>query len=357
MTRPSLFDPVNIGELELSNRVIMAPLTRCRADKNHVPTDLMVEYYYQRASAGLIISEATAISAIGCGYATGPGIWNQEQIAGWKKVTDAVHSRSGKMFLQLWHAGRVTISDVIGGEQPVSASDLGLDMNASLVRPPVKYPQPRALTLEEISQTIEDYRQAAINAKEAGFDGVELHAANGYLIDQFLQDSTNLRRDEYGGSIENRVRFLLDVLDAVSDVWGAKRVGVHFSPACDVHEMGDSDPESLFRFATEQLNKREIAFICTREGSCEGAIWKKMSKLFEGVFIANQGLDLSTATKLIDTGEADAVAFGVLSIANPDLLERFRSGEVLNEPDPMTFYPAPDTDLSIGYTDYPSLSA
>lgn len=355
MTNNKLFDSLTMGDLEISNRIIMAPLTRCRADVNHVPTNLMVEYYSQRASAGLIISEATAVSPLGCGYATCPGIWNEEQIAGWKKITAAVHAKGGKIFLQLWHVGRVATSEVLGGETPVSASNLILDMNASLVRPPVKYSQPRSLAIEEIKTTIEDYRTAAKNAKEAGFDGVEVHAANGYLIDQFMQDSTNLRNDEYGGSIENRVRLLLEVVDAVADVWDSKRVGVHFSPACDIHDMGDSDPEALFSYATEQLSLRGIGFICTREGSDEDALWKKLSKKFDGVFIANQGLDLPTATQLVASGEADAIAFGTLSIANPDLFERFSAGKALNEPDPMTFYPSPDTPLEKGYTDYPRL--
>lgn len=355
MPTTTLFDPLTIGDLTLSNRIIMAPLTRCRTGTDRVPTDLMVEYYSQRASSGLIITEATGVSPLACGYATSPGIWLDEHVTGWKKVTDAVHAKGGKIFLQLWHVGRVTTSEVIGGESPVSASDLILDMNASLVRPPTKYSQPRALTVPEIQQTIEDYRKAAENAKTAGFDGVEIHAANGYLVDQFLQDSTNLRDDEYGGSIENRTRFLLEVVDAVATVWPTKRIGVHFSPACDIHDMGDSNPEALFGYAAEQLSERDIGFICTREGTDENALWTKLAKKFGGVFIANQGLDFATATQLVQSGTASAVGFGSLSIANPDLVERLRQGVELNEPDPMTFYPSPDTPLEKGYTDYPAM--
>ena len=335
----------------------MAPLTRCRADENRVPTDLMVEYYSQRAGSGLIISEATGVSPLACGYATSPGIWLDDHVKGWKKVTDAVRAKGGKMFLQLWHVGRVTTTLVLGGESPVSASDLILDMNASLVRPPIKYSQPRALTLPEIKSTIEDYRIAAENAKAAGFDGVEIHAANGYLIDQFMQDSTNKRTDEYGGGIENRVRFLLEVADVVTSVWPANRVGVHFSPACDIHDMGDSDPEALFTYAAEQLSNRKIGFICTRESTNGNSLWQKMSQKFDGAFIANQQLDFNSATQLVQIGSADAIAFGSLSIANPDLVERFRSGAELNEPDPTTFYPGPDIPLEKGYTDYPAMSS
>jgi 2,4-dienoyl-CoA reductase-like NADH-dependent reductase (Old Yellow Enzyme family) len=351
-TMSKLFDPIQFGALELPNRIVMAPLTRARAIHNRVPNDLMREYYVQRASAGLIISEATSISPIGVGYANTPGIWSQEQIEGWKNIVDGVHAAGGRIVLQLWHVGRISHSSFHGGELPVAPSAVPAIGHVSLIRPMVNYETPRALEHAEVKQTIEDYRQAALNAKAAGFDGVELHGANGYLIDQFLRDSSNLRTDEYGGSIGNRARFLLEVTDAVISVWGKDRVGVHLSPRNEEgHTLQDSNPEAVFTYVAEQLGKREIAFIFVRESQEEPRIAPAMKRAFGGPLIANQQLDKETAERLIESGEADAVSWGVQFISNPDLPKRFEINASLNTPNPATFYGnGPE-----GYVDYPSL--
>ncbi|PCH83754.1 MAG: alkene reductase [Piscirickettsiaceae bacterium] len=347
----SLFDPIKIGALNLPNRIIMAPLTRCRSGSNRVPNDLMVEYYTQRSTAGLIISEATVVSPMGVGYAETPGIWSDEQVEGWKKITDAVHKAGGRILMQLWHVGRVSDPLFLDGKQPVAPSAIRFRGEVSLVRPKKPYVTPRALELGEIKEVVEQFRKGAENAKKAGFDGVEIHGANGYLLDQFLQDSTNHRTDSYGGSLENRARFMLEVTDAVISVWGADRVGMHLAPKGDAHDMGDSDLLGTFTYVATELGKRKIAFICARETGGDGCFSPKLKAAFGGVYIANQGFTKESASDVLKAEEADAVAFGQLYIANPDLVSRFQTNEPLNDPDPATFY----AFTSKGYTDYPFL--
>ncbi|QYY28840.1 alkene reductase [Cupriavidus pinatubonensis] len=349
---PTLFDPIRIGDLDLPNRVIMAPLTRSRAvGGKRVPNALMAEYYVQRASAGLIISEATAVTPQGVGYADTPGIWTDEQVAGWKHVTDAVHAAGGRIFMQLWHVGRISDPIFLDGELPVAPSAIAAQGHVSLVRPKRAYVTPRALETEEIAGVIAAYRHGAENAKKAGFDGVEIHGANGYLLDQFLQDSTNQRTDAYGGPIENRARLLLEITDACIDVWGADRVGVHLSPRGDVHSMGDSDLAATFGYVARELGKRRIAFICAREAIGDNRLGPALKAAFGGVYIANEKMTKQTAEHVLAAGEADAVAFGQLFIANPDLPRRLALDASLNEPRPETFY-HPGAE---GYTDYPAL--
>lgn len=346
---PDLFTPLTIGDITLPNRIIMAPLTRSRAVDNRIPNELMRDYYTQRASAGLILTEATSVTPMGVGYANTPGIWSDEQVEGWKKITDSVHAKGGRIFLQLWHVGRISDPMFLGGELPVAPSAIQPKGHVSLVRPIKPYVTPRALETDEIPALIAAYRKGAENAKKAGFDGVEVHAANGYLLDQFLQDGTNKRTDQYGGPIENRARILLEVTDAVIDVWGPGRVGVHISPRADDHDMGDSDLPGTFSYVAHELGKRKIAFLFAREHQGEGRIGPALKKAFGGVYIANQGLDKKTAQELLEKGEADAVSFGVLYIANPDLPERLKADAPLNPPDKMTFYSGGEQ----GYTDYP----
>lgn len=269
----TLFDPIKIGALELPNRIIMAPLTRARAiGEGRVPNELMAEYYVQRASAGLILSEATSVTPMGVGYADTPGIWSDEQVAGWKKVTKAVHAAGGRIVLQLWHVGRISDPVFLDGAAPVAPSAIKPAGTVSLVRPKREYATPRALETAEIAEVVAAYRKGAENAKLAGFDGVEIHGANGYLLDQFLQDSTNQRTDEYGGSIENRARLMLEVTDACIDVWGADRVGMHLAPRRDAHDMGDSTPAETFGYVARELGKRGIAFIFAREAVGEDSL-------------------------------------------------------------------------------------
>lgn len=348
---PSLFDPLTAGELNLRNRVIMAPLTRCRAIEGRAPNALMAEYYRQRASAGLILSEATSVTPMGVGYPDTPGIWSEEQVAGWKLVTDAVHREGGVILLQLWHVGRVSDPCYLNGELPVAPSAIVPKGHVSLVRPQRPFVTPRALELSEIPGIIEAYRKGAENAKAAGFDGVELHGANGYLLDQFLQDGTNKRTDEYGGPVENRARLLLEATDAAIGVWGPGRVGVHLAPRGDAHDMGDSNPLETFGYVAEQLGKRGVAFLCVREHTGPGRIGPELKKRFGGVYIANEKFTKETAEQALANGEADAVAFGQLFIANPDLPRRFELNAPLNEPKPETFYASGPE----GYTDYPAL--
>ncbi|SEQ36892.1 MULTISPECIES: alkene reductase [Pseudomonas] len=348
---PNLFDPIKIGALELPNRFVMAPLTRCRADDNRVPTDLMAEYYAQRASAGLILSEATSVDPMGVGYPNTPGIWSDEQVEGWKKITSAVHKSGGRIMLQLWHVGRISAPLYLQGEKPVAPSAIAANGHVSLVRPKQEYVVPRALETKEIAGIVEAYRKGAENARKAGFDGVEVHGANGYLLDQFLQTSTNQRTDQYGGSIENRARLMLEVTDACIDVWGADRVGVHLSPRCDLHDMGDENPAETFGYLARELGKRGIAFICAREAEADDSLSPQLKDAFGGVFIANERFTHDSANAWLESGTADAVAFGVPFIANPDLPERFARQAMLNEPHPETFYvPSP-----VGYIDYPRL--
>ena len=349
----TLFDPIQIGALTLPNRIIMAPLTRARAGAARVPNALMAKYYAERASAGLILSEATSVIPQGLGYADTPGIWSQEQVEGWKIVTDAVHAAGGRIFLQLWHVGRVSDPIFLNGELPVAPSPIAPKGHVSLVRPQREYVTPRALETAEIPGVVAAFRQGALNAKAAGFDGVEVHAANGYLIDQFLQDSTNHRTDAYGGPIENRARLLLEITDACIDVWGAERVGVHLAPRGDAHTMGDSNPAATFGYVARELGQRKIAFIFVRESVADERprLVPQLKAQFGGPLIANEKLTLEAAQALLASGEADAVSWGQLFIANPDLPRRFAKNAPLNEPNPSTYY----ADGETGYTDYPAL--
>ena len=348
---PTLQDPIHIGAWNLRNRIIMAPLTRCRCSEGRVPNELMAEYYKQRASAGLIISEATSVEAMGVGYPDTPGIWSDEQVEGWKLVTKAVHDAGGLIVLQLWHVGRLSDPLYLDGKLPVGPSAIAAEGHISLVRPQKAFVTPRALELSEIPAIIEAYRKGAENGKKAGFDGVELHGANGYLPDQFLQDGTNKRTDEYGGPIENRARFMLEALDAAISVWGPDRVGLHLAPKSDAHSISDSNPAETFGYVALEAGKRKIAFICARESLDEPRLGPALKKAFGGVYIANQKLTKETGDQLLAKGEADAVAFGQLFIANPDLPLRFAKNATLNMPDPETFY----ATGPVGYTDYPAL--
>jgi 2,4-dienoyl-CoA reductase-like NADH-dependent reductase (Old Yellow Enzyme family) len=344
-------DPVRIGDWELPNRIIMAPLTRCRASVGRVPNDLMREYYQQRASAGLIISEATSISPMGVGYPDTPGIWSKEQIAGWKRVTEGVHHVGGQIILQLWHVGRVSDPIYLNGALPVAPSAIAPGGHVSLIRPEKSFVTPRSLALDEIPGIIEEYRRGAENALAAGFDGVELHGANGYLLDQFLQDVSNHRTDEYGGSIENRARLMLEAVDAAISVWGPSRVGLHLNPRGSSHSMGDSNKAATFGYVAREVGKRDIAFICARESLEEPRLVPELKKAFGGPLVANELFTKETGEEVLARGEADAVAYGRLFIANPDLPRRFALNARLNEPVPETFYAVG----SRGYTDYPFL--
>ncbi|WP_180101124.1 alkene reductase [Acinetobacter sp. YH12151] len=349
-----LNSPLTLGALELKNRVIMAPLTRSRATDDRVPTPMMAEYYAQRASAGLIISEATVISEEANGYRNTPGLFTDAQVAGWQQVTQAVHDQGGLIVAQLWHVGRVSDPELLNGETPVSASSVQQAGHVSLLRPKRPYVLPRALEISEIHTITEQYKQAAICAKAAGFDGVELHAANGYLIDQFLQTKTNQREDEYGGAVENRARFLLEVMDALIDVWGADRVGIHLAPRGDEHDMGDNDPRETFGYVMEQLGKRQIAFFFTREYLAEDSISEYMKQRSNGVpYMANMRLSRDDAIELLASGKADAVAFGKAYIANPDLYERLLEDAPLNE---LKLENMIGTNVAEGYIDYPTLA-
>ncbi len=352
MAAPTLLSPLKVGDLELPNRIFMAPLTRARATASRIPNALMAEYYRQRASAGLILTEATVVTPQGIGYADTPGVWSQEQVEGWKQVTKAVHEAGGHIFMQLWHVGRISHSSFLGGELPVAPSAIAPKGNVSLIRPETPFEVPRALRRDEIPAVVEAFRRGAQNAQAAGFDGVEIHGANGYLIDQFLQDKSNVRDDDYGGSIENRARLMLEVTDACIGVWGASRVGMHLSPRGDAHDMGDSNALATFSHVASELGKRGIAFIAARERLGDGRIGPVLKQKFGGVYVANEGFDLASGNAVIAAGEADAVAYGKLFISNPDLPRRFREGAPLNEWNGATFY-APG---AAGYTDYPALA-
>ena len=346
-----LLEPITIGDLQLANRIFMAPLTRCRASAGRVPNALMREYYVQRAAAGLILSEATAVSPLGVGYPNTPGIWSPEQTQGWKQITAGLHAAGGKIFMQLWHVGRISDPSYLDGALPVAPSAIAAKGHVSLLRPLRPFVTPRALATAEIPGIIEAYRQGAANALAAGFDGVEIHGANGYLLDQFLQDSTNHRTDEYGGPVENRARLMLAVTDAVISVWGAGRVAMHLAPRGDAHDMGDSNPAATFGYVARELGRRKLAFICARESLAENRLGPELQKQFGGRYVANENHTRDSAEQLLEKGEADAVAFGKLFIANPDLPQRFARNAPLNTPDQHTFY----ADGPKGYTDYPGL--
>lgn len=344
-----LFKPLKLGDLTLPNRIIMAPLTRQRAGSERTPNDMMRDYYVQRATAGLILTEATSVEALGVGYKDTPGIWNEAQVKGWSKITKGVHEAGGRIFMQLWHVGRVSDPMYLNGETPVAPSAIPPKGHVSLVRPEKPYVVPRALTTEEVKTLVKTYRKAAENAKRAGFDGVELHGANGYLIDQFLQSTTNKRTDEYGGSVENRARLALEIIDQLIEVFGAGRVGMHLAPASDSHDMGDANPKETFGYVARELGKRKIAFIFTREGQRENYLTPHIKKEFGGVVIANQGLSAEAATEIINKGGADAVAWGKYFISNPDLPEKIAKRIPFTNFDPTTFY----SEGPKGYVDYP----
>ena len=305
----------------------------------------------QRASAGLIISKATSVAPAGVGYPHTPGVWSDEQVEGWRKIVEGVHGAGGRILLQLWHVGRISDPIYHDGALPVAPSAVAPKGNVSLLRPQRAYVAPRALKTEEIAAVIEAYRRGAENAKAAGFDGVEIHGANGYLLDQFLQDGTNKRDDLYGGGIENRAQLLLEVTDAVVSVWGAGRVGLHLAPRADAHDMGDSNLPATFGYVARELGKRKIAFLCARESTKAPRLGPDLKAAFGGVYVANEGFTREAAEAVIAAGEADAVAFGKLFLANPDLPRRFAIRSPLNAWNADTFY----SDGPAGYTDYPPL--
>jgi 2,4-dienoyl-CoA reductase-like NADH-dependent reductase (Old Yellow Enzyme family) len=346
-----LFDPIKVGDLTLPNRVFMAPLTRQRASEGRVPNELMRDYYSQRASAGMILSEATSVTPMGVGYADTPGIWSDEQVEGWKLITKGVHDAGGHIFLQLWHVGRISDPHFLDGQLPVAPSAIAAGGHVSLLRPQRPFVTPRALELREIPGVVAAFRTGAVNAQKAGFDGVEIHGANGYLLDQFLQDSTNKRTDDYGGSVENRARLMLEVADAAISVWGADRVGMHLAPRRDSHSMGDSDPAATFGYVAKELGKRKIAFIAAREHVGPDSLGPSLKQAFGGVYVANEQLSKESAEQLLQSGAADAAAFGKAFISNPDLPKRFKNNAPLAEWDSNTFYaPGPK-----GYIDYPTV--
>lgn len=355
-----LFSPVKLGSMQLSNRIVMAPLTRNRAGEHGVPQPLNVTYYEQRASAGLIVTEATPISAMAHGYPALPGIYTEAQVAGWKKITDAVHAKGGKIVIQLWHVGRISHPTLLpDGALPVAPSAIKPAGKAFTYQGLVDYVEPRALDANELSSIVADYVHATKSALAAGFDGVEIHAANGYLLDQFLRDGTNQRTDQYGGSFESRARFLLEVTKAVVDVAGSDKVGVRISPVNPFNDMKDSNPQALFNFVTESLNQFNLAYLHVVEGGIHGGgiadpfDFDALRKLFKGPYMANLAYDKARGNAVVASGHADVVAYGVPFIANPDLVERFRTDAPLNEADSSTFYGGTEK----GYTDYPFIEA
>ena len=359
MTHDTLLQPYRLGDLELPNRIAMAPLTRNRATPDGLaPQDINATYYKQRAGAGLLITEATQISQQGQGYALTPGLYSREQIAGWRKVTDAVHSAGGRIFAQLWHVGRISHVDLQpAGGAPVAPSAVQANTKTFVAGKFVPVSMPRALERSEIAGIVADFAKATANAKEAGFDGVEIHAANGYLPDQFLRSSTNQRTDDYGGSVENRIRFTLEIVDAVAKQWDAKRVGIRIAPVSPANDVSDSNPAELFMTLTERLSAAGLGYLHVVEGSTGGARdnlpfdYAALKKAFSGAYMANNGYTPELAEEAVRDGRADLVAFGKLFIANPDLVERIRSDAPLNAWDQKTFYGG----STEGYTDYPTL--
>lgn len=357
----SLFDPIRLGAIDAPNRILMAPLTRGRATREHVPTEVMVEYYRQRASAGLIITEATGISREGLGWPFAPGVWTEEQAEAWRPVVDAVHAAGGRIALQLWHMGRLVHSSFLGGEKPVSASATTAPAQAHTYAGRQPYDEARPLEASEVPRLLEDYRRATRNALAAGFDGVQVHAANGYLIDEFLRDKTNLRDDAYGGAVENRVRLLREVTEAVAGVAGADRTGVRLSPNGDTQGTDDSNPVPLFREAARVLSDIGIAFLELREPGPDGTFGKAsvppvsphIREAFTGPLVLNSDYDGASGQRELDEGRADAIAFGRTFLANPDLPARIRAGAELNKDDPQTWY----SQGPQGYVDYPAMAA
>jgi len=352
-----LFSPVKLGSIAMSNRMVMAPLTRNRSSMEGVPQDINVTYYEQRATAGLIITEATPISAMGHGYPLLPGIYTDAQVDGWKKVTDAVHAKGGKIVIQLWHVGRISHPTLLNGATPVAPSPVKPAGKAFTFNGLVDYVEPRALDASELPGIVADYVQASKNAIKAGFDGVEIHSANGYLLDQFLRDGSNKRSDIYGGSIENRARFLMEVTKAVVDATGSDKVGLRLSPVNPFNDIKDSNPQAVFNYVTEQLNQFNLAYLHVVEGGIHGGgvadafDFDAMRKLCKSPYMANLSYDKVRGNAAIASGHTDAVAYGVPFIANPDLVERFRQDAPLNEADSKSFYGGTEK----GYTDYPTL--
>ncbi len=354
----NLFSPLTIGNYSLKNRIFMAPMTRCRSIEENVPNAMMAEYYAQRASAGLIITEGSQVSPLGVGYPCTPGIYNVKQIQGWKQVTDAVHEKDGKIFLQLWHVGRISHSAYHNGDLPVAPSSIRPAGEIYTFEGMKAFETPRALTKEEIGTVVKEYVNGARNAIEAGFDGIEIHGANGYLIDQFLRDGSNTRDDDYGGSIENRARFLFEIVEGISNAIGSDKTGLRLSPSGTFNDMKDSDPTKHFTYICEKLNAFDLAYlhiIDALEGDIRhGANVVELSELrkaYTGVLVANGGYDKQRGNAVIQNAEADAVSFGALFLANPDLPERFAANATLNIPDPSTFY----TQDEKGYIDYPPI--
>ena len=353
----TLFTPFKLGALNVPNRIFMAPLTRCRAGDAHIPNDLMAEYYAQRASAGLIIAEATMATEGNSAFWKEPGIYSSEQIAGWKRVTDAVHATGGRIFLQIWHGGRACHPLLNRGAQPVAPSPIAIT-NDEVRTPEGKKPYviPRELRDDELPGVVSGFKKAAENAKVAGFDGIEIHGANGYLLDEFLRDGSNKRAGPYGGSFENRARLTLEVLEAVSAVWGSDRVGLRISPLNSYNSMIDSDPVGLFTWLATRLNDYHIAYLHVMRGDFfrqqNGDVMTSIRQHYRGVLIGNMGYTGEEAGKDIAAGKIDAVAFGTSFLANPDLPTRFKTGAPLNRPKPATFY----TWGAEGYTDYPALT-
>ena len=355
-----LFSPVNLGLISLKNRMVMAPLTRNRAAEGGVPQAMNVTYYEQRASAGLIVTEATPISTMAHGYPALPGIYTDAQVAGWKHVTDAVHAKGGKIVLQLWHVGRISHPTLLpNGKLPVAPSAIKPAGQAFTYQGLVDYVEPRALEASELPAIVADYVHATQCALAAGFDGVEIHAANGYLIDQFLRDGSNKRSDNYGGSFENRARFLLEVTKAVVAVAGADKVGIRISPVNPFNDMHDSNPQALFNYVAEALNPFKLAYLHVVEGGIHGGgvadpfDFAALRKCFKGSYVANLAYDKVRGNAAVASGHADAIAYGVPFIANPDLVERYRTNAPLNEADSSSFYGGTEK----GYTDYPFLNA
>lgn len=358
---PSLFDPIRLGAVTAPNRVLMAPLTRARATRDHVPTAIMADYYVQRAAAGLIISEATGISREGLGWPFAPGLWTEQQVEGWKPVVDAIHQAGGRIFAQLWHMGRLVHPDFLDGAAPLSSSPTTAPGKAHTYAGGQPYAQARAATRDDIARMLDDYSNATRNALRAGFDGVQLHAANGYLIDEFLRDNANFRDDDYGGSPENRARLLREATARLIAEAGADRTAVRFSPNGEAQGVDDSNPKSVFVPAAKWLNDQGIAFLELRESRPDGTfrasdvppLSPAIRKVFDRPLVLNQEYGLDDAQTVLDEGRADAVAFGRPFIANPDLVERLRLAAPLNAPQPATFY----TQGPEGYVDYPTLAA
>jgi len=358
MSHTALFQPIQLGSLELPNRIFMAPLTRCRAEAGHVPGSLMAEYYAQRASAGLIIAEATMVLEGNSAFYAEPGIYSDAQVAGWREVTDAVHAKNGKIFLQIWHGGRACHSSFNNGAQPVAPSALAITNNEVHTPDGKKpYDMPRELRHEEIPAIVAGFKKAAENAKLAGFDGIEIHAANGYLIDEFLRDGSNKRTDSYGGPIENRARFLLEILEAVISVWNSDSVGVRISPLNSFNSMLDSDPVALATWLAQRLDSLHLAYLHVMRadllGQQHGDVLTPIRDNFSGVLVSNMSYTAAEASEAISSRKIDAVAFGTSFLANPDLPARLRLDAELNAPIPAAFY----SSGPLGYTDYPALAS